>query len=252
MLESGVLRGQIQLGAVALATALGATGCTGSSVDPVVGADGGSGSNRIQLERSLDADDLAFFDPTVLAGALLTPPPRDLAEGVDVSTTVLVAEIVDVRATRVLVGETENDRLEMLGLVLRPAEVVHGQLLNQQNEVVVEFLVAIDRDKAIAAMRPALPQGLAVWFLNEADIGELQVVDDEPAAAAEQYYNVIHLQAGVFVQGSGHVVAGPWQGEPVEPREPGEAVAPEVQSMRTEAASFATLDDLVVHLRTLD
>ena len=229
-------------GVLLLAVGLGVAGCTGTVA-------GGAGSAVPDADPGqtvpFEAADLSFFRSTVLVGPLLAPPPRDLHEAVQVATTVVVAEVADVRATRTLVGETEDDQLEMLGVVIRPTEILHGQLAANVDEIVVEFLTAAARADAVAAMRSSLPPGPAVWFLQEADIGDLQVRD--VVTPTERYYGVIHLRAGVFVQGPDRVVAGPWPGDPAEPAR----ASPELRSMRTQAESFATLDDLLAYLRTI-
>jgi hypothetical protein len=243
-------RAGVLVGAFSLTVALGTTACTGSAADTAGSATGGAGADSTGLPP-LRGDGLAFFDPTVLAGALLAPPPDDLEHGIDLSTAVILGTITDVRATRTLVGETENDQLDMLGVVVKPTEIIHGALATGLEEIVVEFATGGDRDTIITAMRSSLPTGAGVWFVREADIGQLRVIGSEVTTPAEPYYNVTDLRAGVLADGDGQVVTGPWRDEPAEPREQGEPVSPVLQSMKTHAESFATLQDLVTYLRTL-
>jgi hypothetical protein len=230
--------------ALILATTMGLTGCANEP-------DQRPDPDRPAPVAPIQADDLAFFDPTVLPGAALARPPGDLTEAVAASTAVIVAEVVDVRPTRTLAGETDRDTLEVLGVVLRPVEILHGAVPAERGEVVVEFLTATGRDAALASMRSSIPQGEGVWFLQTADIGQLRELSvDGPAGRDGHYYHVTHLRGGVFVQGEGQVVAGPWPSEPDHPREPGERDSSQLPSMATDGERFASLDELIAHLRT--
>lgn len=197
-------------------------------------------------ERDLfDAEELlAFFGPTQLDAAALPPQPRDIEEAVGASDAVVIAEVVDVQPTRTLVGETERDQLEMIGVVLRPVDTLHGDASVVQGELVVELLSFGDRARALKHMRSSLPTGQAVWILRDADIGDLTLKPgSDPFGDPNSYYNLTHLESGLFVQGDARVVAGPWGDEPGETSDP--------PSVESHAESFPTLDQLITYIESI-
>lgn len=213
----------------------------------------GDASPQPTGSRYFRAEDLRFFDPVLppnlCAIALWEPLPEDLADGMASATDVVLAEVVDVRTSRTLVDDNGNAHGAMLGVVLRATEVLRGDLVAGSDEMVVEFAGGKDSDEAVAAMTSSLPTGLAVWFLRETD-NQAPSPGGEPGAVAGHYYQVLHSLAGVLVQGPDHVVAGPLRCPAVP--QPRTSTPPESPSMVTEAEGFATLDDIVAYLRTLD
>lgn len=100
--------------------------------------------SRVPSAAELDnyrPGDLAFFNELKLHGALTFAPPADLAVAARQSTAVVVADVVDVRHTRTIVGDTPSDQVPKIGVVLRPVEVLHGKLRPELAEVVVEFIL---------------------------------------------------------------------------------------------------------------
>lgn len=73
--------------------------------------------------------DVKFFNALQVPGALMAPAPPSIAEGV---------RWADVRYTRTI--GSGADAQQMLGLVLRPSEVLQGKLEPSLKEVVVEFM----------------------------------------------------------------------------------------------------------------
>ncbi|MFI0353503.1 hypothetical protein [Actinomadura sp. 9N407] len=125
-----------RVAAVALGVALTAGGVTGC------GRTQGSQAD-VKRDSGQDLDlyrpgDIAVYNKFRMPGALLSRPPKDLADGVQKSTAVVVAEVTGVRQTRV-VGPPEG-RLPMAAVVLRTIEVLEGEVRPELKEVVVELL----------------------------------------------------------------------------------------------------------------
>lgn len=190
------------------------------------------------------AKDLSFFGEARPEAVALPRPPVDLAEAVELSSAVVIAEVTDVVHTRTLVGETPTDVIDMIGVVIQPTETIRGRLPSNSDEVVVEFLAGGSPEEAVKSMRSSIPSGQAVWFLREEDAGTHLREASGNDIIGETTYFVTHLHGGVFVQGETHVVVGPWR----ESRD----ASDDVRTVRSYGESFDTLDTLISYLRELE
>ncbi|MBB4773915.1 hypothetical protein [Actinomadura livida] len=190
-------------------------------------------------------ENAAFFERFRMPNALLVGPPENLAAGADAATAVIVAEVADVRRTRV-VGPPEA-RVPMTGVVLRPVETLHGKLRPELKDVVVEFPgeATVDSPDSIAALRASLPQGKAVWFLRWQGTPP---PTSKPGAGpipqeSRKFYGVVSLDGGMFVQGPENVVS------PIA-ADSGETAGP--PTMRKAGERFDKLSELAKRVRALD
>ncbi|TDC62996.1 hypothetical protein E1200_23790 [Actinomadura sp. GC306] len=205
-------------------------------------------STRPNTAAGLDTHhpgNVAFFKQFRMPNALLVKPPENLAAGADTATAVIVAEVADVRRTRV-VGPPEA-RVPMTGIVLRPVETLHGKLRPELKDVIVEFTgeATVDSPESIAEMRASLPQGKAVWFLRWQGTPP---PTSKPGARpipreSKKFYGVVSLDGGMFVQGAENVVS------PIA-AESGETAGP--PTMRKAGERFDKLSELAKKVRTLD
>jgi len=110
-----------------------------------------------------DPRDLEFYRQFRWDAVSLARPPEDLSAAVEQSTAVVLAQIVDVRATR----RVGDPAIAMSAFVLRPVEVITGRLRPELAGVVeVEFFGLPADPAGLAEMRTSLPKGLALWFLR--------------------------------------------------------------------------------------
>jgi hypothetical protein len=182
------------------------------------------------------AADNRFYLQLVPEGAVLTRPPADVHDAVKEASAVVVAEIADVKLTR-MVADTQ-----MVGLVLRSPEVLQGSLKHGTGNVVVEFLFGRpdEASQALSDLKSTLPAGKAVWFLRwQGEQPKVQKPDRPKSTVGDPaLYNVLHMHA-VFVQGQTRVVSAF-----TEP----EDAAPTV-GVAASASKHAKLSDLVREVR---
>jgi hypothetical protein len=207
------------------------------------------------LTRIADADldrfsarDAAFFAPfRAASGASEAEQFGSLRETFLGAAAVVVARVVDVRATRTVPGDGA-ETVTYVGVVLRPVEVLRGELRTSRSDLVVEF--AGD----VAAVRDSVPSGYGVWFLrNKGDIRPgVTPKPGAPVLDEAAYYRLVSSQ-GLFVQGSLHVV------NPVRSHATPEAESPTIDPeldgprdpVAREGEAFRTLSALVAHLRSI-
>ncbi|WP_089253910.1 hypothetical protein [Asanoa hainanensis] len=116
---------------------------------------------------------------------------RDLDEGARASTAVVVARVVDVVITRTFEGEVADDRFPMIGVVLRPTDVVTGSLPPRAvDRLTVEFIGTGYDEEEVAKLKRRLPAQPGLWFLR---------FDDE--RPRDGFFHVVSPQ-GLFVQGT--------------------------------------------------
>jgi hypothetical protein len=163
-----------------------------------------------------------FFDPLRFGSGMREVEHYDsLNAASSAASAVVLAEVVDVRATRVIVGEGK-DRIHMAGVVLRPTEVLNGRLNSTSDaRITVEFMMGSENpSRSVELMKSQLPSGTSLWFLRSkaeegarhlADLrkaGRTPSADARRAMAAEKdFYRVVSSQ-GLFVQ-SGQDVTNP-------------------------------------------
>jgi len=203
-------------------------------------------------ENTVAAPDVDRYDPRAEAffreyapgsGATEAEHFASLSDAYGSATVVLLAEVTDVRPTRT-VPAGSPDAVTYTGVVLRPVEVLRGELRGS-GPVVVEFAGPTDA---------AAPGGFGVWLLrNKGDVPfGAAPKPGAPANDESAYYRLVSTQ-GLFVQGRTHVV------NPVRERATPEIGAPssdpEANGPRDpvarEAESFATVSALVAHLRSM-
>ncbi|MFC6884235.1 MULTISPECIES: hypothetical protein [Actinomadura] len=230
-----------------LAAASVATGCGGDQVTATPHRTAMARGAAV-ADAELDAyrsENVRFFNRFRMPGALLVKPPRDLAAGARKATAVIVAEVADVRRTRV-VGPSEA-RVPMTGVVLRPVETLHGRLRPELNEVVVEFLgeATVDSPNPVAALRASLPRGKSVWFLRwQGTPPNVSKPGARPIPAeSKAFYDVISLEGGMFTQGARTVVS-PIAAESGDPAGP--------PTMRKDGERLRKLSELAKKVRALD
>ena len=118
----------------------------------------------------------------------------DLDAGTRAATVVVVARVVDVVVTRIFQGEIADDRFPMIGLVLRPTDVVAGTLPPEFGDrVTVEFVGATGSDEEeVAKLKRRLPAQPGLWFLH---------LKGEGLPEERGFFRPISPQ-GLFVQGN--------------------------------------------------
>ncbi|MFC7216847.1 hypothetical protein ACFQLX_01470 [Streptomyces polyrhachis] len=192
-----------------------------------------------------------FYAPLAFGGSMREVEHYDsLADAADAADAVVIAEVAGVKETRLIEGDG-SDRLSMLGVVIRPVEVLRGSLpASDEEELTVEFIGgSADLDQTVAEMKAALPEGRSVWFLRaKAEEGKRHLDElkqagttpsDQELAAIEgdkPYYRVVSSQ-GLFVEEGANVV------------NPVAAEDAEADPMITEGEKYTELSELVAHVR---
>ncbi|MEV6401094.1 hypothetical protein AB0M39_41035 [Streptomyces sp. NPDC051907] len=164
----------------------------------------------------------AFFEPLRFGAGMREAEQYDsLDAAAEAASAVVTAEVVGVRTTRVVEGEG-SDRLFMIGVVLRPSEILDGALGDaSQQQLTVEFIGGGEAPAAaVEQMKSTLPEGESVWFLrSKAEEGERHLEELKQAGKTPSpdvvkaiegdrpYYRVVSSQ-GLFVQ-EGQEVANP-------------------------------------------
>jgi hypothetical protein len=88
-----------------------------------------------------DADDMAFYRAFHSESGLSAEHYATLDQAVQAAEAVVVAQVVDVRHTRTFRGEVTAYPLEMVGIDIRPIEVVASALPAEfADELTVEFV----------------------------------------------------------------------------------------------------------------
>lgn len=181
------------------------TACGGAATSETVAAQ--VAADELDVHRP---GDISFFKRLQMPGALLARPPQDLMAGTKAATAVIIAEVTDVRPTRV-VGPPGSD-LPLIGVVLRPLETLHGRLQPELKDVIVEYPAppAVDSPDPASALRASMPQGKSVWFLRWNGAPQ-PGVKPKPGARpipqeAKAFYSTVSLDGGMFTQGSRSVV----------------------------------------------
>lgn len=187
--------------------------------------------------------DLAFYRSFRQEGAISVKHFDTLEAGAKAATAVIVAEVTDVRHTRTLRGERADDTVQMIGVVLRPVEILAGELPTEHRaRLTVEFLAtSAEEADSISELRAGLPVGQAVWFLHrKGDSLAAPKPGAPPLPPGErQFYRTISPQ-GMFVQGEGHV-------ECPLVEQTSDGLRP--NDMTTQGETYATLSQLVVKVR---
>jgi hypothetical protein len=163
---------------------------------------------------------LAFFEPLRFGTGMREVEQYDsLDAAAEAASAVVMAEVVDVRMTRVIEGEG-GDRLYMIGVIVRPVEILDGALGEaSQQQLTVEFTGGgEDPAAAVEQMKSQLPERESVWFLrSKAEEGErlleeLKQAGRTPSAdwvravkGDRPYYRVVSSQ-GLFVQDEQDVI----------------------------------------------
>jgi hypothetical protein len=228
--------------------AVAAVGCGtsgGQSPTGVAATHVATPSAAADLDRYRPGD-VKFFNALQVPGALMAPAPPSIAEGVRWASVVVLADIEDVRYTRTIGSGAEAQ--QMLGLVLRPSEVLQGKLEPSLKEVVVEFMTFPEQSTGdpLKELRASLPQGKAVYFLRWK--GQLPPwAKPKPGAPsirpeAKSFYDLIHLDGGILMQGQDTVVA-----PTVEDHGRGKAGGR--STLRKEAEKFQRMSDFVAEVR---
>ena len=214
------------------------TACGGGRpADPV--QPGAAAIGDLDIHRR---SDMEFFSRLRRPGALYIRPPADLAAGVKASTAVVIAEVTGDRPTRT---PGDGDPQPLIGVVLRPVEVLKGRLRPEPKEAVAEFLGGSTADSAdpIAELRRTLPRGKAIWFLRwngksprAAKTGATPLPEVD-----KQYYSLVHMEGGVFVQGPSGILAPTAQRNHSNPTGP---------SLRNSREKFQKPSELAHRIRT--
>lgn len=174
------------------------------------------------------AGDIAFFGGERSGGGAVSEVEHydSIESAAKAASAVIVAEVIDVRHTRTVYGEERSwDRFHMVGLVLRPVEVLRGDVPDEfAQELTVEFMHTVgppgtsDPGDVVQRQKASLPEGRSVWFLrSKAEEGERlkaylakqgkDLTKQELAMMeAEKPYYRLTSSHGLFVQGEHHVV----------------------------------------------
>lgn len=187
--------------------------------------------------------DLSFYSALRPGSqADLKRQPESLRDAYDEATVTVRAKVADVRP-----GRTIKD-LQFIVVELDAIEVLRGSPRPELGgKVLVEFPAAFLPDSSapmVKQMRAAIPSGPAIWLLRWQ--GEAPPVV-KPAAGKDNtvdptMYVTVHPNAGVFGQGSNHVVAATAQRV-----DAGSTTA--ATGAQAEGEKFATLAELAAHAR---
>lgn len=238
-------RGQyLRLGSVAAAVVLVAVGITLGL--QLIG-------DQSETGYEYRATDVAFFEHIQFGGGTREAEHyKTLDAGGRAASAVVVAEVVDATHTRTISGEESWDQLHMIGVVIRPVEVLRGNLPAEfSQQLVVEFMTSVDPKNSVAELRTRLPEGRSVWFLRSKaeevkrieqsamqSGKELSPSDRARFEVEKEFYRLTSSQ-GLFVQGRQHVV------NPIaNPHEAHE------DTMLSEGESFDRLGELVAAIRS--
>lgn len=197
------------------------------------------------------ADALGFFERNFAFGAGGNefenyPSLEATAAAAD---AVVVATVEDVVTTRVIQTDGD-DRVYMVGIKIKPIEVVRGALPDEfKEQLIVEFTLggtAVD----VANMKPALPEGQMLWFLRskgadadrtleraEKENLPISKLSRSIMEAERPYYRLTSSQ-GLFAQGDGHVVDPVWNDRP------------RPDSVVEEAKQFGKVSELIAVLKS--
>lgn len=206
------------------------------------------------------AGDIAFFGGERSGGGAVSEVEHydSIESAAKAASAVIVAEVIDVRHTRTVYGEERSwDRFHMVGLVLRPVEVLRGDVPDElAQELTVEFMHTVgppdtsDPRDVVERQKASLPEGRSVWFLrSKAEEGERlkaylakegkELTEQEIAMMeAEKPYYRLTSSHGLFVQGEHHVV------NPVAFHQ--EATA---NTMLADGESYRKLSELIAAIR---
>lgn len=167
-----------RLGALALGlsvtSALAISGCSAVVVSPTSPSAATSTSSATTTTTAssaaaasdLDtylAGDAGFYERLRLQGALIVRPPNSLRDLRSLSSVVVAARVVDVRA-----GGSAADPVPELEIILQPTKVLYGQLHADRSTIRVSTL-GLGPSSAQAqaqSLSAALPGGESVWFLR--------------------------------------------------------------------------------------
>lgn len=217
---------------------------------------GGTGGDSQRASRArldtYDSGDVAFFRHFQIGtGASEGYWYKTVAAAAKAADVVIVAEVTGMRKTESLTEEGGHV-FYMDGLDLRPVEVLHGTLPDQnKDKLTVDFAVgSVDPSREIAEMNTALPEGQSVWFLhsksNSYEIEKKDMAKQGKKMSEKQaqmfidhskYHRVVSSQ-GLYVQGSDHVV-DPMAAEGIPGAVP-------------EARSYSRMSQFVEYVRSLN
>lgn len=190
--------------AVSVTASLALGGCAG-------GADGsttqhaGSGYS-VTTGSDLDAYEAkaaGFYSSLALEGAAQRRTYKSLEEGVKASTAVVVAEVESVGVTRTFQGESPDDVVRFVGVVIKPTEVLAGRLAPEHSaRLTVEFVTVADQGaNLVADLKASLPTGKAVWLLHRKGEGFTPEQAAELLQPGETAYFRTISDQGLFLQG---------------------------------------------------
>jgi len=215
------------------------TGCGGESVSGTNAAPIAPAADEIDLYQPGAAD---FYRSFRMEGARSAEYYETLKEAVPAASAVVVAEITGIKQTRIIQGEMADDRLPMIGVILRPVDVLAGQLPPEfAAELTVEF-IGSDDPATLDRLKADLPAGhRGLWFLRHktAGIPGKAPVRVQPAEAA--YFRTVSPQ-GLFVQGPSTVDS---------PLVETDGDVGRLDDMSAEGRRFTRLSELVGEVRRL-
>jgi hypothetical protein len=185
--------------------ALVAFGLLGSACARPESSDPQPAANSLSDLDAHRQTDVAFFSQLRLRSGAIRQPPATLDEATQKATAVVLADVASVAPTRMV-----HD-VQMLGVTLRPVEILSGALrTDPQSPVVVEMIgsaAATDAGK-LAGLNAALPKGRSVWFLRWQGEPPETVKPGAPTDGPEdsRLYGLVSI-IGVFVQGPDGVMS---------------------------------------------
>lgn len=197
--------------------------------------------------------DVAFFTRLQFGGDTREVEHyKTIESGARAASAVVVAEIVDAKHTRTITGEEPWDQLHMIGIVIRPVEVLRGNLPPEfSQQLIVEFMTSVDPKESVADLRATLPEGKSVWFLRSkaeevkraeqatAQSGKELSPGDRARFEVEKAFYRLTSSHGLFIQGPQHVI------NPVaHPHDTNEG------TMLSQGERFAQIGELVAAIRS--
>jgi hypothetical protein len=172
------------------------------------------------------------------------PPPTSLAQSIEYSTVVLVAEIADVVNEGVIDAEGDPDSLISASIILKPIKVLKGQLQPELDKVTVGFVAAstIDEPDPIASLRAQLPvTGPAIWMLRWAAARGPSTMGTTAAPTNMELTRYVWVhRSTIFAQGPDKVIA---------PTAPDDSIDATGNSVAAEAKTHRQLSRLAAYIR---
>lgn len=177
-------------------------------------------------------------------GEIGPPAPKSVNQAIEYSTVVLLAEVADIIDEGAIDEDGVRDPLTSASIILKPIEVLKGQLQPELDKIAVSFVVppTIDEPDPIGDLRKTLPvRGQGIWMLRWAATRPSPYGKIADPVEFERTRYVWTHRSTIFAQGAAGVAA------PTAPKN--SADAPDM-SVANRAREYPKLSDLAEAIRS--